>query len=75
MLVNVGPNSKISSPTDSVLVVSSPSENSSSNDIDADIKGSSATLEMYDDEKLGSSATEDSSIVTFDSLFDSKENY
>ena len=35
--------------------------------------GSSATLEMYDDEKLDSSATKDSSIVTFDSLFVSKE--
>ena len=28
---------------------------------------------MYDNENLGSSATEDSSIVTFDSLFVSKE--
>ena len=47
-----------------ILIVSSPYENLLS--IDADIKGCSATLEMIDDEKLGSSATEESSIVMFD---------
>ena len=47
-----------------LYIVSSPSENSSS--IGADIEGSSATLEMIDDEKLVSFSTEDSSIVTFD---------
>ena len=71
VLVTVDPNSNISSATDSILVVSSPWGKSSS--LHADIKGSSATLEMYDDENLGSSATEDSSTVTFDSLFVSKE--
>mgnify|MGYP000235328190 CR=1 FL=1 len=70
MLVTVDPNSNISSATDSILIVSLPWEKSSS--LYADIKGSSGTFEMYD-ENLGSSATEDSSIVTFGSLFVSKE--
>ena len=72
MLVNVDPNSNISSATDSILGVSHLHRDKKSSSLDANIKG--YILEKYDNEKLGSSATEDSSIVTTSILSSFRKN-